>query len=406
MANGRDTATPPPAPLDPSALERVIAPFGESVTLPAGAYTSSEVFAWEYEHIFGAGWMCAGRTEELLKPGQVRAISLGNEAVLLTRSGDELRAFSNTCRHRGHELAPVGEAVDARLIRCPYHSWSYRLDGDLNSAPTLTQSEGFDRDDYPLIPVATEIWNGFMFLDLSGSAGPLAAHAGNLTDLLADYELGGLVEVARHEYDVAANWKTIVENYNECYHCSSIHPELCEVTPPESGVDIQPTGLWCGGTMDLKPPATTMSLDGVSHSSSFPCLTADQLRKVLYVTMFPNLLLSAHPDYLLTHRLTPTAPDRTRVECTWLFAAEAVARARFDPAYAVDFWDITNRQDWAACESVNRGLHNRGYRPGPLSSWEGTVYQWLGMLARAYLGMGFTVPTVPDCVANDQAPLG
>jgi len=394
MVNSRDT--PPPAPLDAAALHRVIAAFGESFTLPAGAYTSRDVFTWEREHIFGAGWVCVGRADDLLGPGQARAISVGDEAVLLTRSGDDLRAFSNTCRHRGHELAPVGRAFDARLIRCPYHSWSYRLDGTLNSAPTLTQAAGFDRDEYPLNPVAVGSWNGFLFVDLSSTAVPLPGLVGNLTEVLADYELELVVPVARHEYDVAANWKTIVENYNECYHCSSIHPELCEVTPPESGIDIEPTGLWCGGTMDLKPHAVTMSLDGMSQGSLFRQLSNDQLKQVVYVTLFPNLLISAHPDYLLVHRLTPLDCDRTTVECTWLFAPEVAERESFDPAYAVEFWDITNREDWAACEAVNRGLHNRGYRPGPLSSWEGTVYQWLGLLARAYLGMGLTVPVVPE----------
>lgn len=386
-----------PAPLDPADLDRVIQPFGASVTLPAAAYTSPEVYMWEQAAIFGATWVCAGRATDLVGPDQARAIQVGPEAVLLTRAGDgHLRAFSNTCRHRGHELAPIGDALDARLIRCPYHSWSYGLDGELRAAPSLTRSAGFDVGDYPLVPVAVDTWNGFVFVDLSGTAEALSSHVGNLTEVLADHELDRLVAVARHEYDVAANWKTIVENYNECYHCSSIHPELCEVTPPESGVDILPTGMWCGGTMDLKPHATTMSLDGTSPIPPLRRLAGEGLRRVAYVTLFPNLLLSAHPDYVLVHRLTPLAPDATRVNCTWLFAPDAVQADGFDPGYAVEFWDITNREDWAATEGVNRGLHNRGYRQGPLSRWEATVYQWLGMITRAYAGEGLVVPTVPD----------
>jgi Rieske 2Fe-2S family protein len=158
--------------------------------------------------------------------------------------------------------------------------------------------------------------------------------------------------------------------------------------------------------MELKAHAATMSLDGASHSAPFRRLGDEQLRKVVYVTLFPNLLLSPHPDYLLMHRLTPLEPARTQVECTWLFAPEAVDRDGFDPAYAVDFWDITNREDWTACEAVNRGLHNRGYRPGPLSSWEGTVYQWLGMLARVYSGGGFVAPKVPDRTVRGPASAG
>ena len=306
------------------------------------------------------------------------------------------------CRHRGHELAPSGPAFDARLIRCPYHSWTYGFDGALKAAPTLTQSTSFSLDDYPLQPIAVDEWGGFAFANVSGTARPLTEHIGNLADQLADHEINRTVRMATAEYRVAANRKTIVENYNECYHCSSIHPELCAVTPPESGIDVQPTGMWCGGTMDLRDGVETMALDGRSPVPPFRRLTGPQLRSVFYATLFPTLMVAAHPDYVLVHRLTPIAATETMVSCEWLFAPETAARLGFDPSYAVDFWDITNKEDWEACESVARGVANRGFTPGPLSSWEATVYQWLAMITHAYLGEGLVVPTAPCRVEAEE----
>jgi Rieske 2Fe-2S family protein len=385
------------APIDSAAVAAVLAPFGESRTLPAIAYTSQEVFDWELEALFASTWVCLGRVDETLAPGQVRALAISGESVLVARDSDGVvRVFSNVCRHRGHELAPVGEPFDARMIRCPYHSWSYRLDGSLRSAPTLTRSPDFDASDYPLIEMRSQTSGGWLWADISSSAPPLEDHFGNLWDLIAPYETERLRTAATHDYLVRANWKTVVENYNECYHCSTIHPELCRVTPPDSGRDYRPTGMWFGGTMDLEPHAETMSLDGRSRGVVLRGIEGHQARQVLYLTVMPNLLLSLHPDYVMTHLLTPQGPDETRVECSWLFPPEAWDREDFDPAYAVDFWDLTNREDWAACEGVMRGMRNRGYRPGPLSSWEGTVYQFLTIMGRLYRGEGLVVPTVPD----------
>jgi glycine betaine catabolism A len=386
-----------PAPLNETALQRVIAPFGDSRTLTADAYLSREVFDWEMANVFSGTWVCVGRTEELVKPGQIRAVEVAGEGVLLTRDSEGvLGAFSNVCRHRGHELAPVGDAIDARLIRCPYHAWSYRFDGQLRGAPTFTRTPGFDMSEFPLIGIRVAEYLGWVWVDLSGEAPPIDEHFGNLAGFAAPYETERLHTGASHDYVIDANWKIVVENYNECYHCSSIHPELCEVTPPDSGMDHQPTGMWCGGTMVLKDHAVTMSLDGASNGVRFRALDDEMARYVWYVTAVPNFLLSMHPDYVMTHRLVPLSPDQTYVECSWLFPPETAEVPDFDPAYAVDFWDITNREDWAACESVMRGIRRQGYRPGPLSSWEGTVYQFLAIMGHLYLGQGFVVPEVPQ----------
>jgi Rieske 2Fe-2S family protein len=156
------------------------------------------------------------------------------------------------------------------------------------------------------------------------------------------------------------------------------------VTPPDSGWTVEPDGAWVGGFMDLMDHAETMSLTGRSDGVVLPGLDQRLRRQVLYVHVFPNLLISPRPDYVLTHRLEPLAPDRTRIECEWFFPPEAVQRNGFDPAYAVEFWDVTNREDWRACESVQRGVSSRAYRPGPLSPREEDVYQFITLVARGY----------------------
>ena len=192
--------------------------------------------------------------------------------------------------------------------------------------------------------------------------------------------------VARHSYELATNWKVIAENYQECYHCSTIHPELSRISPPTSGENLDTGGPWMAGWMDIIPEADTMSLDGRSGGTAIVGLSEQELRTVMYVVAYPNLLISLHPDYVMTHLLTPLAADRTHVECSWAFPREVAEQPDFDPAYAVDFWDLTNRQDWTACESVQRGLSSPHAKAGPLAPDEDGVYQFVTRVARAYAG--------------------
>jgi len=169
------------------------------------------------------------------------------------------------------------------------------------------------------------------------------------------------------------------------------------VSPPNSGENYRSSGggAWVGGWMALADDAETMSLDGRSAGSALRAVDAEGRRRVIYIVLFPNVLLSLHPDYVMTHLLTPLGPDRTRVECGWAFAPDDLDRPDFDAAYAVDFWDITNRQDWAACESVQRGLASTGHTPGPLSPREDGVYHYVTMVARGYGGLPLGSPVVP-----------
>ena len=204
-----------------------------------------------------------------------------------------------------------------------------------------------------------------MFVDRSGTAEDFADYIGELEEIVAPYDAQSLVTCETHQYDVAANWKVIVENYQECYHCSMIHPELCRVSPPTSGENIEREGNWVGGWMELRQGAETMSLDGRTGGVAMARLDEHELSTVMYIAVLPNLLISLHPDYVMTHQLVPLTPYTTRITCSWAFPADVAAREGFDPAYAVDFWDLTNRQDWTACESVQRGMSAPALRGRP-----------------------------------------
>lgn len=377
----------PPAPLDPAALTESLKPFGQSRMLPRAAYTDPAVFAWEQRHFFGGSWLCVGRSDQVASPGDQRAEQAGLGGVLLTRDDTGgLHAFANTCRHRGHELLPCGSTASQGMIICPYHAWTFDLNGDLRAAAGFKNRPGFDAGQWGLLELPVTEWNGLIFVDGSGQAPPLDDALGSLEEMLAPYEMSRLVVGGTHDYDSTANWKILTENYHECYHCPSIHPELCRVSPPKSGENFDLPGTWVGGDMDLRPGMATMSLDGTSQGIPLRGLDERGLRTVIYVNVFPNVLISAHPDYVMVHRLLPLAVDRTKIECSWAFAPEATRQPGFDPSYAIDFWDLTNRQDWGACEAVQRGLSSPHAVPGPLSPAEDAVYQYVTMVARGYLG--------------------
>jgi Rieske 2Fe-2S family protein len=359
------------------------APTAAARTLPAEAYTSPAVLAWEVAELFARGWLCVARSSEVAEPGDQRAVRAGDDAVLLVRGQDAvLRGFFNVCRHRGHELLPCGGAtVHRRAISCPYHAWAYGLDGSLLSTPNFGDLPLDDPVRSGLNPARVAEWHGWVFVNVDGNAPALDAYVADLEELVRPYNPAQLVVVSSHEYTVEANWKILNENYNECLHCRTIHPELVKLSAADSGVNYEPQGMWVGGTMDLRDHAETMSRNG-RGGRVLPGLTEAVRREVRYVGLFPNLLISLHPDYVMTHRLFPLSPSRTHIECAWLSLLENRDDGSLHEAIA--FWDLTNKQDWAACESVQRGIGSRGYRPGPFSEQEITVSQFVALVRASY----------------------
>jgi glycine betaine catabolism A len=345
---------------------------GLEKSLPSDAYTTQA--AWEQERaaIFTREWLCVGREEDLAEPGSHRVIALMGESVLLVRDrGGELRAHYNVCRHRGSRICDPGNdakwglelpgGVIGGVIRCPYHGWAYGLDGDLLAAPGT--GGGLDKSAFGLHPVGVATWGGFVFLNLTPAGAPdLAEALHHAPRRLANYPLEDLRTGPVLSYDVAANWKLILENYNECYHCGPVHPELCEVVPEfrkDGGSHLD----WELG-IPHREGATTYTANGTTSRAFFPGLSEEEKVRHKGELIYPNLMFSVSSDHAAAFLLWPLAVDRTRIECRFLFHKDEMVRGDFDPADVTEFWDLVSRQDWAVCERVQRGISSRVHEHG------------------------------------------
>ena len=348
-------------------------------TLPSRYYTDTAVFARELEVFYRRKWVNVGRLEDMPARGSWITREIAGDSIIIVRrdEGGGVRAFYNVCRHRGTQLCAEERGESAAGIRCPYHAWTYDLDGNLIGAPHMDGSPGFNREEFPLNQVGAAVWDGFVFVCLDASpARPLGDQLGRLPDKFRGWHMGDLCRAHQITYDVAANWKLIVQNYNECLHCPTLHPALNKLSHYLSGENEPFRGSYMGGRMDLNESAQTMSMDGTCRRAPLPGLSDDERRHVYYYSIFPGFMLAPHPDYVLTHTLWPLAPDRTRIVCDWLVHPDEAAKPDFDISDATTFWDMTNRQDWHVCELAQAGISSRGYKPGPYSNREELLYQF------------------------------
>jgi glycine betaine catabolism A len=359
---------------------REVMPAG-AYTLPARFYVDEAYFERERDELFRRKWICAGRSEEIEDQGQFVLRDVAGDSIIVTRSPDgRVHAFYNVCRHRGTRLCTDTTGTFAGSIQCPYHAWTYALDGRLIGAPHMDEVPHFRKQDYPLHAVHADVWDGHIFLNLSKDPPPLAAQLGDLPSKFAGWRMQDLRLGRRIVYDIRANWKLIIQNYNECLHCPNLHPALNRLSHYLSGENEPLNASYMGGRMDLRPGVDTLSIDGSCPRALLPGLTAEDRRRVYYYAIFPNMLLSLHPDYMLVHTLWPVAPDRTINVCEWHFQRSELSGAGFDPADAVDFWDMTNRQDWHVCELSQAGISSRAYTPGPYSNREDLLYAFDRMI--------------------------
>lgn len=360
--------------------------------LPGRWYTDEAHYRRELRVFWSRSWIAVLREEELAAPGDLRAVEIGGQPLLVLRNdAGELRAFHNVCRHRGSVLCPEasGRLRGGRIV-CPYHAWTYDSDGRLVATPRRMPAPDFDAAKLALHPVRVDSWGGFVFVHLDRRARPLTAALGDLPARLERHGLGRLRIGRRIECVVEANWKLIAENFSECYHCPVVHPELCRVVPA-----YREAGAWglrrdaAGRALPEDRPeyragAATLTPDGKASIPPFAGLAPDRHGTLYRPAMLPpNLFLNVHPDYVNAHMMFPLGPGRVRMVYDWLFEPESLARPGFDLGHYVSLWDTTNRQDARNCEWQQRGLHSSAYRRGLYVPQEFDCHRYAQWVRRA-----------------------
>ncbi|HEY8795995.1 MAG TPA: aromatic ring-hydroxylating dioxygenase subunit alpha [Gemmatimonadaceae bacterium] len=358
-------------------------------------YLSPELFAREKDRIFMREWFYAGREEDVPMAGSYLVVDIAGESVLVVRTREgALRAYYNVCRHRGCQLvltgtnstgcAPEVAGSFGSGIKCPYHAWTYTLDGALRTAPYLDEGTGIRKEELSLHPVGIDTWGGFFFLNLmpreaAARGHTLRAQLGDAATRLANYPLADLRRVKRITYDVQANWKVMLENYNECYHCAGVHPELCKVVPGfkvRGGSELD----WERG-IEHAEGAWTFTHSGRSARAPFPGLSDDERVRHKGELIYPNFMISLSADHVAAFAVWPRGAEHTTIDCDFLFHPSEIAKPGFDPSDAVDFWDLVNRQDWAICEGVQRGMRSRVFESGfyaPMESFSLDIRRYVG----------------------------
>jgi glycine betaine catabolism A len=329
-------------------------------------YTSPEVFELDRERIFFRHWFYVAREDTLANPGDFTVADVAGESIILVRGKDgALRGFYNVCRHRGSRLCDGGSGQLRGAIKCPYHAWSYSFDGRLIGTPMVGKDE-IDRESLSLWPVAVDTWAGFVYVNLADDPAPLHDQLADQEDEPLSFERFRLDELRlAHETvtEVSANWKILVENYNECLHCPTVHPELVAVIPTyRKGLVIE-NGRSDGGVA-IANGGTSFTRSGHSSLPVTPAMDEQQATSIYAALIFPNMFLDVSGTSTVSTRLEPKSPDRTTVITEYLFRPEVIADPSFDPSEIVEFTELVAHQDYVVCERVQAGVSSRAFTHG------------------------------------------
>ncbi|GGN34796.1 (2Fe-2S)-binding protein [Streptomyces kronopolitis] len=347
-------------------------------TLPGPDYHDPAVYALDREAIFFRSWICVGRTEDVREAGQWITADVAGESILVTRDQeDSLRAFYNVCRHRGSRLCDGDSGQVKSAFRCPYHAWTYTLDGKLRGTPHVGREE-VSREDHGLWTVAVDEWQGFVFVNLRRDDPPalrdaLAESEGVLD--LERFDLSGLRRGFRSVHEVQANWKIIVANYNECLHCPTVHPELVDIVPAfRSGVVFE-DGRSDGG-VSLAEGRRSVAGDHESRHLLLPGMTEEEASSYFGSLLFPAMFLDISGCEAIATLVQPTGPTSCRLITDYLFHPDSVARADFDPSAVVEFNERVAEQDNAVCERAQKGVMSRAFTHGVYPEKDAEVYKF------------------------------
>lgn len=385
---------------DPPDVDRVsdlvLDHLDRGLALPGELYTDPALYARELSAIFARQWVYAGHVSQIPVAGDYLTVAVGDESGIVVRAGDgAVHGLLNVCRHRGARLVAPGCGSVRRFV-CPYHQWSYGHDGALQGAPRMPAD--FDVANYPLKRLHTAIWHGLVFVNFAeGAVEDLTALMAPATELMAPFGIAEARIAHTETYEVAANWKLVWENSQECYHCNANHPEFIRTfdtksfmqtpgpAPQRSFTDDR--RMQCG-RFPLKKDAVSLTMTGRPASrkplgqfgDGRPAYTAAAHLKPGFAAVFS-------PDYGIVFTDVPSAVDRTRVFVQWLVHPQAREGVDYDVDDLSRVWDQTNRQDWELCRSVQEGVRSRGFVPGPLSldeeSVAGFYYAYARMLSAA-----------------------
>jgi phenylpropionate dioxygenase-like ring-hydroxylating dioxygenase large terminal subunit len=382
-------------------------PLNRATTLPAQAYTSEEFFAWELDRVLRAGWQCLAHVSQIPEPGDFLNLDLLGEPLIVIHGKDDvIRVLSRVCPHRSMDIMPEGFGYDGhgpsearegragcgrtRLFLCPYHAWTFELDGRLKACPEMHEAEDFCRDDFSLKPFRSAVWQGFVFVNLDDQAPPLTAGLKEMETDLAAFGLEKMKLVIAREWDCPFNWKVLVENFMESYHHLGIHHKTLQPMMPARDTWSERerrhyvrSHLPYKDTVREEYRAFETKGDFSSTPPPLPGLNPQQKSEWGLFLAHPTFLLATAPDRVIWYRLQPLGPDRLKLLTTTLVAPEVLARENFETLrrniekQLVDF----HLEDMQVCTAVQRGFYANGWQPGRLSHLEMTVWLFHRFLA-------------------------
>jgi len=364
-------------------------------TLPSSGYFDPDIYQLELEKIWWREWLCVARADQWSSPGDYRVFTIGDQQVLVTLNQNrQLNAFHNTCRHRGSLLCEQNTGIfSGHRIVCPYHSWTYSLDGELTHTPRRFPTADFDTAQHGLYPVRLEIWRGFVFICLDvRQSKSVAQTLGDGAGLLANWPLEKLVVAGEETYTLACNWKIFWENYCECYHCPGAHPDLCRIVPVYRHAVVDPADLQgkgfdsengieggntAGGTPRLTPGAVTWSHDGQTQIPWFDTLSPEEHQAgMTFCDSLPSMFIIAHVDYVRSVHVMPTGPESTVLTVRWMLAPDTLSTGRVDIERLMAFGRQVVTEDARVCELNQKGLRSRAHQRGTLVPQEYDVLEF------------------------------
>ena len=341
------------------------------LTLPQEYYLSEKLFQRELLSLFLDRWLCVAHIDDIPEAGSFLNIEIGSESIILVRDHHgAIHANFNVCRHRGTRMLAEKCGKLGRTLQCPYHAWTYHLDGSLAGVPDEKEIPNFCRNEHSLFQAHVKVHDGLVWIHAGQTPPEFESQYAEILDRFRSWSIPLLKCGGTQEYVVAANWKLILQNYSECYHCAPVHPRLVTLSSPLSGGNDLVSGPVMGGFMEIRQPDGSMTCSGRRCGPPIDTLQNADRQRVYYYVSFPQMLLSLHPDYVMTHWLTPISVHQTRITCRWYFPTTTLEDHSDNIRDAIEFWDQTNREDWRVSELTQLGVSSNRYQPGPYSNRE------------------------------------